>query len=221
MKGFIGAVTTGVILVVVLIILAICTVKIPAGYVGVIYSMNGGVAEETLSQGWHLVAPTKHVTKYTVGIEQSYLTSEDKGDSWQIIEDEGKLFGGPGNGGILIGDWNVAGRFYMSSIGMGIIYGEPSEKASSSKWKCFEDNTDCKIEQTSIETIAMDNVIVSPNPFSNSFTIEAEGYYIVTNAIGQIIEKGSLDGTSSLGANWPKGIYFLSIDGHVQTVIKK
>jgi hypothetical protein len=147
--------------------------------------------------------------------------SEDKGDSWQIIEDEGKLFGGPGNGGILIGDWNVAGRFYMSSIGMGIIYGEPSEKASSSKWKCFEDNTDCKIEQTSIETIAMDNVIVSPNPFSNSFTIEAEGYYIVTNAIGQIIEKGSLDGTSSLGANWPKGIYFLSIDGHVQTVIKK
>lgn len=81
MKGFVGAVTTGLILVLAVIMLAICTVKIPAGYVGVIYSMNGGVAEETLSQGWHLVAPTKHVTKYTVGIEQSYLTSEDKGDS--------------------------------------------------------------------------------------------------------------------------------------------
>jgi regulator of protease activity HflC (stomatin/prohibitin superfamily) len=81
MKGLIGAITTGVVLIFAVILLCICTVKIPAGYVGVVYSMNGGVAEETLSQGWHLVAPTKHVTKYTVGIEQSYLTSEDKGDS--------------------------------------------------------------------------------------------------------------------------------------------
>lgn len=81
MKGFIGAVTTGIIFVVGLIILMICTVKVPTGYVGVVYSMNGGVIGETLSQGWHIVSPTKHVTKYTVGIEQSYLTADDKGDS--------------------------------------------------------------------------------------------------------------------------------------------
>ncbi len=81
MKGFIGAVTTGIIFVVGLIVLMICTVKVPTGYVGVVYSMNGGVIGETLSQGWHIVAPTKHVTKYTVGIEQSYLTADDRGDS--------------------------------------------------------------------------------------------------------------------------------------------
>lgn len=43
--------------------------------------MNGGVDGEVLSQGWHLVAPTKKVTTYSIGLEQSYLTSEEKGDS--------------------------------------------------------------------------------------------------------------------------------------------
>jgi regulator of protease activity HflC (stomatin/prohibitin superfamily) len=43
--------------------------------------MNGGVDGEVLSQGWHMVSPTKKITTYSIGIEQSYLTSEDKGDS--------------------------------------------------------------------------------------------------------------------------------------------
>ncbi len=43
--------------------------------------MNGGVDGEILTQGWSLVSPTKHVTTYSIGIEQSYLTAGDKGDS--------------------------------------------------------------------------------------------------------------------------------------------
>lgn len=43
--------------------------------------MSGGVDGEVLTQGWHIVSPTKKVTTYSIGIEQSYLTSEDKGDS--------------------------------------------------------------------------------------------------------------------------------------------
>lgn len=43
--------------------------------------MSGGVDGEVLTQGWHMVSPTKKVTTYSIGIEQSYLTSEDKGDS--------------------------------------------------------------------------------------------------------------------------------------------
>ena len=58
-----------------------CTERIPTGYVGVVYNMNGGVDGEVLSQGWHVVSPTKKITTYSIGIEQSYLTSEDKGDS--------------------------------------------------------------------------------------------------------------------------------------------
>lgn len=80
-KGFIGSVITGVVLVFVVICLIICVEKIPTGYVGVVYNMNGGVDGEVLSQGWHVVAPTKKVTTYSIGLEQSYLTSEEKGDS--------------------------------------------------------------------------------------------------------------------------------------------
>lgn len=63
------------------ILALLCTSRVPAGYVGVVYNMNGGVGGEVLTQGWHLVAPTKKVTTYSIGIEQSYLTADDKGDS--------------------------------------------------------------------------------------------------------------------------------------------
>lgn len=81
MKGKIGAIVFGVIIILTLIIMAACCEKIPAGYCGVVYSMNGGIAEQTLSQGWHMVAPTKKVTLYSIGIEQSYLTAKKEGDS--------------------------------------------------------------------------------------------------------------------------------------------
>lgn len=80
-KGFIGAIVLAIIIFGGLILTLTCTERIPAGYVGVVYNMNGGVDGEVLTQGWHIVAPTKKVTTYSIGIEQSYLTAEDKGDS--------------------------------------------------------------------------------------------------------------------------------------------
>lgn len=80
-KGFIGSVALAVVLVLGVILGFMCTERIPAGYVGVVYNMNGGVDGEVLTQGWHMVAPTKKVTTYSVGIEQSYLTAGKDGDS--------------------------------------------------------------------------------------------------------------------------------------------
>lgn len=80
-KGFIGAIVLAVILFGGVILGLMCTERIPAGYVGVVYNMNGGVDGDVLQQGWHLVSPTKKVTTYSIGIEQSYLTAESKGDS--------------------------------------------------------------------------------------------------------------------------------------------
>ena len=80
-KGLIGGVAAAVLIVVALVTVLFCTERIPAGYVGVVYNMNGGVDGEVLTQGWHVVAPTKKVTTYSIGIEQSYLTAADKGDS--------------------------------------------------------------------------------------------------------------------------------------------
>ena len=80
-KGIIGAVALALALIIGLICVVICVERIPAGYVGVVYNMSGGVDGEVLTQGWKIVPPTKKITLYSVGVEQSYLTSEDKGDS--------------------------------------------------------------------------------------------------------------------------------------------
>lgn len=58
-----------------------CIEKIPVGYAGVIYSISGGVQDETLSQGWHLVAPTKKVKEFTIGNEQLVLTKDNRDGS--------------------------------------------------------------------------------------------------------------------------------------------
>lgn len=80
-KGLLGGTVLAVVILLVVIILGICTTRVPAGYVAVQYSMNGGVKDEVLTQGWHLVSPTVKTTLYTTGIEQSYLTAGNDGDS--------------------------------------------------------------------------------------------------------------------------------------------
>lgn len=80
-KGKIGGIAIGVGIVLIIVMIILCSVRVPAGYVAVQYDLNGGVRDEVLSQGWHLISPTVHTTKYTVGIEQSYLTKDERGDS--------------------------------------------------------------------------------------------------------------------------------------------
>ena len=81
MKGKIGAAVLGFIIFGAICLLMMCAERVPTGHVGVVYNMNGGVDGEILTQGWHIVSPTKKVTTYSIGIEQSYLTAANKGDS--------------------------------------------------------------------------------------------------------------------------------------------
>lgn len=81
MTGKVGAVVLGILMVGALIFGFTCMTKVPAGYVGVVYNFRTGISDEVLEQGWHFVSPTKDVTIYSSGIEQSYLSSEDIGDS--------------------------------------------------------------------------------------------------------------------------------------------
>lgn len=76
--GLVGAVTLGVIFVVAIILAVICTVKVPVGYEAIQYSMNGGVKQETLKQGWHMVSPTVHTKKFTISNEQLILTKDKR-----------------------------------------------------------------------------------------------------------------------------------------------
>lgn len=85
-----------VIAIITLIAGSMCVERIPTGYVGVVYSMNGGVQDEVLYQGWHFVSPTKKITKYSVATEQLYMSQEDTelspGDeSFNVICKDGKM----------------------------------------------------------------------------------------------------------------------------------
>lgn len=77
-KGLLGGITLGAIIIVTIICMIICIERVPVGYEGVVYSMNGGVSGETLGQGWHIVAPTKRVKLFTVGNEQLVLTKDKR-----------------------------------------------------------------------------------------------------------------------------------------------
>ena len=80
-KGLLGGIGLAVVIIAGLICVAKCSVRVPAGYIAVEYKMNGGISKNVLTQGWNLISPTVKTSLYSVGIEQSYLTSEDKGDS--------------------------------------------------------------------------------------------------------------------------------------------
>ena len=75
--GKIGAVILALLLIVGLVGVGICAERVPAGYVGVVYSMSGGVEDEVLNQGWNIVSPTKKVMQFTVSEEQLVLTEKE------------------------------------------------------------------------------------------------------------------------------------------------
>lgn len=76
-----GGSVVAIILFIAIIFLCLILVKIDAGYVGVVYSPNGGIQEKTLGQGWHVIKPGQRCIEYSIGIEQSYLTATEEGDS--------------------------------------------------------------------------------------------------------------------------------------------
>ena len=77
-KGLLGGVTLGIIIFITIVCAVICIERVPVGYEGVVYSMNGGATGETIGQGWHLVAPTKKIKLFTIGNEQLVLTKDKR-----------------------------------------------------------------------------------------------------------------------------------------------
>ncbi len=73
-----GGIFTGTVFLIALTVVINCMVKIPVGYAGVIYSMNGGVKDNTLSQGYHMTKPTEHVKCFTTSNEQLLLTKDER-----------------------------------------------------------------------------------------------------------------------------------------------
>lgn len=77
-KGLIGAILTAVIIIVGFFCMIGCIEKVPVGYEAVVYNMNGGVSGETLTQGWHIISPTKKVKEFTISNEQLILSQDSR-----------------------------------------------------------------------------------------------------------------------------------------------
>ncbi|MGL5315129.1 MAG: SPFH domain-containing protein, partial [Peptostreptococcaceae bacterium] len=80
----------------IIILMTMFLTKIKPGYVGVVYSPNGGIKEQTLKQGWHLVNPFYKITEYTIATEQAYLSKDSKegskdDDSFLVPTSDGKV----------------------------------------------------------------------------------------------------------------------------------
>ena len=72
-----------------------CTVWIEPGYVGIQYSVNGGVQGDTLGQGLNFKNPFTKVTNYSVATTQGNLSKDKKegskdDDSFMIATSDGK-----------------------------------------------------------------------------------------------------------------------------------
>ena len=54
---------------------------------------------------------------------EGIFRSEDEGSTWVLINAL-KLHGGTGNGNFIVGDMNTFGTLYMSTVGLGVLYGK-------------------------------------------------------------------------------------------------
>ena len=95
-KKLIGGIIAGIVISGTLLLGLMSLTKIPAGYVGVQYNMNGGVRDEILSQGFHFVNPMVSVTKYSISSETMALTKDSRegsegDDSFKVSCKDGEI----------------------------------------------------------------------------------------------------------------------------------
>ena len=94
-----GGIILGVVSLTVLIVtlaFGFFVTRIGTGYLGVVYSPNGGIKEEPLTQGWHVVNPFYSISKYSIATEQAFLSKDaregsEEDESFVVPTSDGKL----------------------------------------------------------------------------------------------------------------------------------
>ncbi len=146
-------------------------------------SVNSGTSYTTLAGvtycaavGLGKAAPaTSYHTIYiwgTVGGVTGVFRSIDQGASWLRINDDAHQYGGPGNGQFVIGDMNVYGRVFMSTVGRGIAYADivvpaPVELISFSAKK---ENTSIIVEWQTASEINNSHFVIEKSKDGKIFT---------------------------------------------------
>lgn len=98
MKKAMRFIIPGILALAVAITALICVERVPAGYVGVVYSAIG-LEDQTLSQGWHFLSPMKQVKRFPIS-QQQIVFSDDPAD-YNKKEHPDWHIDAPANGGMV------------------------------------------------------------------------------------------------------------------------
>lgn len=77
-KKIVGASTFAIIIVAALILSMMSFERIKPGYAAIVYSPNGGIQEQALTQGWRWIGLFKKSTQYTIATEQGYMSADKR-----------------------------------------------------------------------------------------------------------------------------------------------
>lgn len=93
--------------------------------------------------------------------------SIDEGLSWIRVNDDAHEYGGLANGQLVTGDMNVFGRFYQSSAGRGILYGESNDTCIPTNIIPYIKVNSAAAVQTAIASVKPGaTVLFAPQPVS-------------------------------------------------------
>lgn len=158
-KGIVGGIVSFVVLVLAVIGFFVFTEKVDNGHVGIVYSANGGVQDDVLPQGWHVISPLDNVVQYptklrTVDAKDMIVSTKDgknitldlsytyKVDATKVVSIY-KEFGSVPVEDIEAGYMQRrlldATRQTVSKYNLLEVYGEDSSKAQSEIAKIYED----------------------------------------------------------------------------------
>lgn len=99
-KGIVAGVIGGVIVVGAAAWAVLAGTYVGQGEVGVVYSMNGGVKDDTLSPGFHFVGPFDKVSDYPVAQQQLVLSNNAADFNEEKLESDTHV-DAPANGGMV------------------------------------------------------------------------------------------------------------------------
>jgi hypothetical protein len=161
--------------------------------------------------------PTIYIWGTVEGVRGLYR-STDQAASWIRVNDDAHEYGGPGNGQFVVGDMNVFGRVYMSTVGRGIVYGEP-EGASP---------VDPPLV-SSVKDEEQINLMIYPNPTcGGKFTLalpEMAGMATVSiiDGQGRLLYKKYKDGNKKLELDQrlEAGVYLVKISSAKLSITRK
>ena len=112
MKKIIAGVVIGIVALVGTVFAYMSFEWVDTGKVGVVYSMNGGVKDEVLTQGIHFISPFDRVEQFTISNEQLILSKDTKEGS---EEDESFKVSTADNASIAI-SFQMSYRFKDESV---------------------------------------------------------------------------------------------------------